>query len=196
MATSSRRARPDRARRSRSRFRSSSASTRPARRPAALVLVPTRELCVQVTEVFELIAGDELEVASVYGGVPLGAQATPGEERARHRRDTGPPAGPRRPASSCRSTTFACSCSTRPTACSTWASSRRSTGSSVSCRRTVRRCSSRQRSTVRSASSRAATRTSRPASRVSCPRSYEPATSTTASSPSPRTRRSRRSSTC
>ena len=46
-----------------------------ARRPAALVLVPTRELCVQVAEVFELIAGDELEVASVYGGVPLGAQA-------------------------------------------------------------------------------------------------------------------------
>jgi superfamily II DNA/RNA helicase len=46
-----------------------------ARRPAALVLVPTRELCVQVTEVFELIAGDDLEVASVYGGVPLAAQA-------------------------------------------------------------------------------------------------------------------------
>ena len=46
-----------------------------ARRPAALVLVPTRELCVQVTEVFELIAGDELAVASVYGGVPLSAQA-------------------------------------------------------------------------------------------------------------------------
>ena len=46
-----------------------------ARRPAALILVPTRELCVQVTEVFELIAGDDLEVASVYGGVPLGAQA-------------------------------------------------------------------------------------------------------------------------
>src|SRR3954470_7074494 len=46
-----------------------------ARRPAALVLVPTRELCVQVTEVFELIAGDDLEVASVYGGVPLSAQA-------------------------------------------------------------------------------------------------------------------------
>jgi superfamily II DNA/RNA helicase len=30
---------------------------------------------VQVTEVFELIAGDDLEVASVYGGVPLAAQA-------------------------------------------------------------------------------------------------------------------------
>jgi ATP-dependent RNA helicase RhlE len=46
-----------------------------AKRPAALVLVPTRELCVQVTEVFELIAGDDLDVASVYGGVPLSAQA-------------------------------------------------------------------------------------------------------------------------
>jgi ATP-dependent RNA helicase RhlE len=43
--------------------------------PFALVLVPTRELCVQVTEEFALIAGDRLEVASVYGGVPLKAQA-------------------------------------------------------------------------------------------------------------------------
>src|SRR3954452_21623375 len=46
-----------------------------ARRPAALVLVPTRELCVQVTEVFELIAGGDLEGASGYGGGPLSAQA-------------------------------------------------------------------------------------------------------------------------
>jgi superfamily II DNA/RNA helicase len=44
-------------------------------RPAALVLVPTRELCVQVTEEFALIAGDLVKVASVYGGVPLKAQA-------------------------------------------------------------------------------------------------------------------------
>jgi ATP-dependent RNA helicase RhlE len=43
--------------------------------PFALVLVPTRELCVQVTEEFALIAGDGLKVASVYGGVPLKAQA-------------------------------------------------------------------------------------------------------------------------
>jgi ATP-dependent RNA helicase RhlE len=43
--------------------------------PFALVLVPTRELCVQVTEEFALIAGDAIEVASVYGGVPLKAQA-------------------------------------------------------------------------------------------------------------------------
>src|SRR3954452_3642285 len=44
-------------------------------RPAALVLVPTRELCAQVTEEFGLIAGDRIKVASVYGGVPLKAQA-------------------------------------------------------------------------------------------------------------------------
>ena len=44
-------------------------------RPSALVLVPTRELCAQVTEEFELIAGDHLQIASVYGGVPLKAQA-------------------------------------------------------------------------------------------------------------------------
>ncbi|MFL5929383.1 MAG: DEAD/DEAH box helicase [Gaiellaceae bacterium] len=44
-------------------------------RPGALVLVPTRELCVQVTEEFGLIAGDRIKVASVYGGVPLKAQA-------------------------------------------------------------------------------------------------------------------------
>ncbi len=45
-------------------------------RPAAVVLVPTRELCVQVTEVFEtLTPARGLAVASVYGGVPLHAQA-------------------------------------------------------------------------------------------------------------------------
>jgi superfamily II DNA/RNA helicase len=43
--------------------------------PYALVLVPTRELCTQVTEEFTAIAGDRLRVASVYGGVPLKAQA-------------------------------------------------------------------------------------------------------------------------
>src|SRR6478672_12020471 len=44
-------------------------------RPAALVLVPTRELCAQVTEEFGLIAGDRIKVAAVYGGVPIKAQA-------------------------------------------------------------------------------------------------------------------------
>ena len=45
-------------------------------RPSALVLVPTRELAVQVTEVLEgLCAVRGLEVASVYGGVPIPPQA-------------------------------------------------------------------------------------------------------------------------
>src|SRR3954452_8314509 len=48
--------------------------------PSALILVPTRELCVQVTEEFEsLVKPKGLRVASVYGGVALHAQA----ERAR-----------------------------------------------------------------------------------------------------------------
>ncbi|HUZ81820.1 MAG TPA: DEAD/DEAH box helicase [Gaiellaceae bacterium] len=51
-------------------------------RPAALVLVPTRELCVQVTEEFALISGETINVASVYGGVPLKAQAN--EAKAAH----------------------------------------------------------------------------------------------------------------
>ena len=45
-----------------------------ARRPAALVLVPTRELAAQVTEELERIAPRGIEVASVYGGVPFPAQ--------------------------------------------------------------------------------------------------------------------------
>jgi ATP-dependent RNA helicase RhlE len=60
-------------------------------RPAALVLVPTRELCAQVTEEFGLIAGDRVKVASVYGGVPLKAQAQEAKkERRRLRRKSRP----------------------------------------------------------------------------------------------------------
>jgi superfamily II DNA/RNA helicase len=44
-------------------------------KPFALVLVPTRELCVQVTEEFALVGAGRIKVASVYGGVPLKAQA-------------------------------------------------------------------------------------------------------------------------
>ena len=45
-------------------------------RPSALVLVPTRELAVQVTEELESIGRPlGLETVSVYGGVPLHAQA-------------------------------------------------------------------------------------------------------------------------
>ena len=47
-----------------------------AKQPSVLVLVPTRELAVQVVEEFEMIAGARnLRVASVYGGVGLPQQA-------------------------------------------------------------------------------------------------------------------------
>jgi superfamily II DNA/RNA helicase len=45
------------------------------RRPSALVLVPTRELAAQVAGELEAVAPAGMEVASVYGGVPIGAQA-------------------------------------------------------------------------------------------------------------------------
>ena len=45
-------------------------------RPAALILVPTRELATQVTEEFALIAGARgLKVAAIYGGTSVRAQA-------------------------------------------------------------------------------------------------------------------------
>src|SRR5881275_3246333 len=49
---------------------------RSSRRPAALVLVPTRELAAQVREELASLAKPkQLTVAAAYGGVPLGAQA-------------------------------------------------------------------------------------------------------------------------
>jgi ATP-dependent RNA helicase RhlE len=50
---------------------------RQGRQPSALVLVPTRELAVQVVEEISDIAGAKgLRVAAVYGGVGIPAQAT------------------------------------------------------------------------------------------------------------------------
>ena len=45
------------------------------RRPGALVLVPTRELASQVAGELKALAPGDLRVATVYGGVPLHAQA-------------------------------------------------------------------------------------------------------------------------
>jgi ATP-dependent RNA helicase RhlE len=45
------------------------------RRPSALVLVPTRELATQVAAEITAVAPRGLRVATVYGGVALGAQA-------------------------------------------------------------------------------------------------------------------------
>jgi ATP-dependent RNA helicase RhlE len=50
--------------------------TKPSDSPAALVLVPTRELAMQVAAEIALVAAPKrLRVATVYGGAPLGAQA-------------------------------------------------------------------------------------------------------------------------
>ena len=62
--------------------------------------------------------------------------------------------GPDRPPRALPRQRVRCSCSTRPTGCSTWAFAQRSTGSSALPRGTARRCSSRRRSTARSAASR------------------------------------------
>ena len=76
----------------------------------------------------------------------------PGRAQGAHaRRDPRPPRGPDGPRRACRSRRSACSSSTRPTACSTWASARRSTGSSRHARASARRCSSRPPWTARSA---------------------------------------------
>ena len=45
------------------------------KRPAAVVLVPTRELATQVAGEIEAIAPSGIDVATVYGGVPIHAQA-------------------------------------------------------------------------------------------------------------------------
>jgi ATP-dependent RNA helicase RhlE len=50
--------------------------TKPGDSPAALVLVPTRELALQVAAEIALVAAPKrLRVATVYGGAPLGTQA-------------------------------------------------------------------------------------------------------------------------
>ena len=101
--------------------------------PSALVLVPTRELAVQVSEAIHRYGRDlGARVLPIYGGQPIGRQLQALRARRRRRR---------RHARAGRSTTSAAarcdldglrdrSCSTRPTRCSTWASPRTSRRSS------------------------------------------------------------------
>ncbi len=55
-------------------------------RPAALVLVPTRELAMQVTEELETLAGAKGIGVAVYGGVPIRRRPS----RRRPRRSSSP----------------------------------------------------------------------------------------------------------
>ena len=150
------------------------------RHPAALILAPTRELALQIVdELSEIAAARSLSIAPVYG-VGLEQQA----RRAAWRRSSSPPRPARGLPSAARSasSTSACWSSTRPTGCSTWASSPPSTGSSLGPWAIARRCSSRRRSRPRPASSLAPTPTTPYATSTSVRRTA--ARSSTASSTS------------
>ena len=99
--------------------------TKPAtpRHPRALVLVPTRELAVQVAGVLSpLAAVRNLTVVTVYGGDSIRKQAA--HSAARATSSWPPPAGSSTSSSGARSTSTRStwSSSTRPTAWPTWAS--------------------------------------------------------------------------
>ena len=132
-ATRSRSRRPDRARRSGSRSRSSSSSI-PRRHepPEALVLVPTRELATQVRG--RLRRHREGQAPAGQGGLRRHERERAGQGRrpgAHPDRDPGRLRRPRRAQAGPKLDGVPSSCSTRQTACSTWGSSRRSTASFV-----------------------------------------------------------------
>jgi hypothetical protein len=112
--------------------------------PQALVVVPTRELCVQVARDLEA-AGSvrKVRVQTIYGG----RRFEPQVEALRKGVDVvvGTPAGcstsPGRATSTCRR--CRAWCSTRPTRCSTWASCPTSSASSSWSTSSARRCCSR-----------------------------------------------------
>ena len=155
-------------------------------RPAALVLAPTRELASQIVDE---LRDDRARPRAARSPPSTAASASPSRPRRGARRTS---SSRRRAASRICSPAGAfsldadpaCSCSTRPTACSTWASGPRSTGSCALPARRARRCSSRPRSTAWPARSRAAytTRRGRPRARPAGRRAPR-ARSSTASSP-------------
>ncbi|GMA96314.1 hypothetical protein GCM10025881_31380 [Pseudolysinimonas kribbensis] len=122
-----------------------------------LVVVPTRELCVQVAEDLELATSNRpTKVTAIYGGKAYEGQIE--ELKAGAQIVVGTPgACSTSPASGCsRSRTSARWCSTRPTRCSTWASCRMSRSSSRRRPRPGTPCCSRPRCPARSSPSPAA----------------------------------------
>ena len=107
----------------------------------ALVLAPTRELAAQIAEHFkELARAPRLTCAAVYGGVGMGSPGARIPQGRRHdRRLPRPPPRPHARPLCGPLRTSSTSCSTRPTACSTWASFPTSRGCSQHSRRTARR---------------------------------------------------------
>ena len=128
----------------------------------ALVLTPTRELCIQVTQALRTYGARKgVDVVAVFGGARSAASSPAARRRPRRRRHRRPRARPAQPRVAAPLTTAASSSSTRPTRCSTSASSRTSRRSSSSPPTAARpRCSAR-RCRRRSASSPTATSTTR-----------------------------------
>ncbi len=111
----------------------STTSTRTSPDIQVLVLVPTRELAIQVAQAMRTFAraSGASNVVAVFGGQPIREQTEqlrrgPADRR-RHARSRDGPDPPRLAAAA---QTPATSCSTRPTRCSRSASSRTSSGSS------------------------------------------------------------------
>ena len=99
-------------------------------RPSALVLAPTRELALQIVDDMRPIAhARALSIAAVYGGAGIVKQARLAARAHILVATPGPAARPDRAPRRVAEATSACSSSTRPTGCSTWASARWSTGS-------------------------------------------------------------------
>lgn len=124
----------------------------PVARPSLLVLTPTRELAMQVTTAASTYGKHlkRLRTVSILGGVAYGQQLMLLAKNPEI-------PSPRRAVcstiwsaavSTCRN--CRCWCSTKPTACSTWASSTTSRRSSPRRPPRVKRCCSRPRSTARS----------------------------------------------
>ena len=93
---------------------------------AGLVLVPTRELAMQVAEAIHKYArgGTVWRRPAVRRGVDAPADSRARARREHRRRHAGSRAGPHPPADAGAGSAHACSCWTKPTRCSTWASPR------------------------------------------------------------------------
>ena len=142
-----------------------------ARMPRTLILEPTRELAAQVEEAFgKYGVNHKLNLALLIGGVSFGDQEAKIARGAdvRHR-DPRTPARfhrARRPAPERASRFWS---STKPTACSTWASFPTSSASASWCRSPARRCSSRRRCRRKSPASSTRSSTIRCASKSPAP---------------------------
>ncbi len=120
--------------------------------PQALVVVPTRELCVQVAkDIADAGVHLGIRVTAIYGGRAYEPQLAALRRGRRHRRrHARTPARPRRAAPPRARPGRAPSCSTRPTRCSTWASCPTSSASCGCSPSSATPCCSRPRCPARS----------------------------------------------